>query len=88
MDKSSLVGKVAMDCPLCNKVHEVEERKRYAYTIINGEKVSYIEHYLFCEDADEYENEFKTGAMLHSNLVAARLNYETNRKKGLRNETT
>lgn len=85
MDKSSLVRKIAMDCPLCNKVHEVEERKRHAYAIINNTKTSYIEHYLFCENSDEYENEFHTSELLHSNLVAARLSYEINRK-GYRNE--
>lgn len=88
MDKSSLVRKEIMACPLCNKIHELEERKREACTIINGTKVTYIKHYLFCENSDEYENEFETGSMLHSNLVAARLSYELNRKKGMKNETS
>ncbi len=80
MDKSLLIRKVAMDCPLCNKTHNVEERKRCAYAIINSAKVSYIEHYLFCGNSDDHENEFHTSEMLHSNLVAARLGYEMKRK--------
>ena len=28
MEESILIGKVYMDCPLCDKKHDVEERKR------------------------------------------------------------
>ena len=32
MEASTLIRKVHMDCPLCDKTHEVEERKRFAHS--------------------------------------------------------
>ena len=39
MDNSILIRKVHMNCPLCDKVHEIEERKRTTSIIIKGEEV-------------------------------------------------
>lgn len=64
-----------MDCPLCGKTHEVEEKKRFADTILKGEKVTYEERFYFCVNADEEENEFETGLMLNANLLNARNAY-------------
>lgn len=70
-----------MDCPICDKVHEVEERKRITNIVIKGEEVIYEERYYFCSNADEDENEFETGAMLNENLLNARNSFRV--KKGL-----
>ena len=59
MEASTLVRKIHMDCPLCDKTHEIEERKRAATTTVKGEKISYEERYYFCSNADEDENEFE-----------------------------
>lgn len=81
MGKEILIGKICMECPLCDKVHEIEERKRVTTTIIKGEEVSYEERFYFCANADEEENEFETAAMTNENLLNARNEYR--RKKGL-----
>ena len=64
-----------MECPLCDKKHEVEERKRITQTIIKGEKVTYEETYFLCKNSDEDENEFVTSKMLNANLLNARNQY-------------
>lgn len=72
MDNSTLIRKVRMECPMCYKTHEVEERKRLATTTIKGEKVTYEETFYFCKNADTNENEFVTGSMMDKNLFNAR----------------
>ena len=81
MEGSRLIRKVHMTCPLCDKIHEVEERKRLASITIKGEKVSYEESFYYCQNADENENEFETGSMTNQNLLNARNAYRV--KKGL-----
>lgn len=73
--------KFHMECPLCDSIHEIEERKRTTTTIIKGEEVIYEEKYYFCENSDEGENEFETGKMMNENLLNARNAYRT--KMGL-----
>ena len=75
MKKDSLVKKIFMECPLCDKIHEIEERKRIATTIIKGEVVDYEENYYFCQYSDEDENEFTVGRMEDRNLLNARNEY-------------
>lgn len=75
MENTMLVRKIYMECPLCDKTHEIEERKRIVTTTLKGEKVAYEEHFYFCENADEEENEFETGAMTNANLMNARNAY-------------
>jgi len=70
-----------MNCPLCDKTHEVEERKRITSIMLKGEEVTYEERFYFCANADENENEFETGAMTNENLLNARNAYRV--KMGL-----
>lgn len=72
METGILIRKVHMDCPLCDKTHEVEERKRIATITLKGEKVTYEERFYFCANADEEDNEFETGSMTNENLLNAR----------------
>ena len=81
METTALIRKIHMECPLCDKIHEIEERKRTTTTIIKGEEVTYDERFYFCSNADEEENEFETGEMANENLLNARNAYRM--KKGL-----
>ena len=81
MENSELIRKIHMRCPLCDCIHEFEEKKRIAITVIKGEEVSYEERFYFCASADENENEFETGRMLNENLLNARNAFRI--KKGL-----
>ena len=81
METSRLIRKIHMDCPLCDKTHEIEERKRLATITLKGDKVTYEERFYFCANADEEENEFETGAMTNENLLNARNAYRV--KMGL-----
>lgn len=75
MNGGNLIRKIQMECPLCDKVHEIEERERIAKTIIKSEEVNYEETYYFCQNSDEDENEFVTGKMENNNLLNARNAY-------------
>lgn len=75
MEASILIRKALMSCPLCEKTHEVEERKRMTTITIKGKEVVYEERFYFCANADEDENEFETGAMINENLLNARNAY-------------
>ena len=75
MNDYNLIRTIQTECPLCGKIHEVEERKRIAATIIKDEKVTYEETYYFCPDSDEEENEFTTGRIENINLLHARNAY-------------
>lgn len=75
MESTTLIKKVHIGCPLCDKVHEIEERKRTASTVVKGEKVTYEERFYYCANSDEDENEFESGAMTNENLLNARNAY-------------
>lgn len=81
MEASILIRKVHMNCPLCEKTHEVEERKRMTTITIKGKEVVYEERFYFCANTDEDENEFENGAMTNENLLNARNAYRV--KMGL-----
>lgn len=81
MEESKLIRRVHMDCPLCNKTHEVEERERFATISLKGDSVTYKERFYYCVNADEEENEFETGTMTNENLLNARNAYRA--KHGL-----
>ncbi len=81
MEGSILMKKIYMDCPLCDKKHEIEERKRFATITLKGEKISYEERFYYCANAEENENEFETGSMTNENLLNARNAYRV--KHGL-----
>ena len=80
MANGTLIRKIHMSCPLCDRTHEIEERKRTTTIIIKGEEVTYEERFYFCANADD-ENEFQTGAMTNENLLNARNAYRV--KMGL-----
>lgn len=75
MNRGNLIRKIKMECPLCDKAHEIEERTRVTKTIIKGEEVNYEETYYFCLNSDEDENEFTTAKMENENLLNARNEY-------------
>ncbi|MCM1181282.1 MAG: DUF4065 domain-containing protein [Clostridium sp.] len=81
MEKVGLIRKVHMECPICDKVHEIEERKRKTAVVIKGEEVVYEERFYCCANANEEENEFETGNMMNENLLSARNEYR--KKMGL-----
>lgn len=72
METGTLLRKIHMDCPLCGKTHEVEERKRVTSIVLKDEEVTYEERFYFCANAKEDENEFETGSMTNENLLNAR----------------
>ena len=75
METGKLIRKVHMDCPLCDKIHEVEERKRLVTMTLKGDKVTYEERFFYCVNSDDEENEFETGSMTNENLLNARNAY-------------
>ena len=59
MTNSTLIGKVYMNCPICDKSHEVEERQHIAKIIIKDDEIEYKEEYFYCPNvADDEENKF------------------------------
>lgn len=75
MNGGNPIRKIKMECPICDKLHEIEERTRIAKTIIKGEEISYEESYYICQNGDEEENEFATGKLENENLLNARNAY-------------
>lgn len=75
MKNYSLIRRVHMECPLCDKTHEVEERKRFTTITLKGEEVTYEERYYYCVNADKDDNEFESGSMTNENLMNARNAY-------------
>lgn len=75
METSTLIRKIHMECPLCDKTHEIDERKRITTTIIKGEEVTYEERFYFCANVEEDESEFETCKMTNENLLCARNAY-------------
>lgn len=75
METGTLIRKIHMNCPLCDKTHEVEERKRKTTITIKGKEVVYEERFYFCANADKAESEFETGIMTNENLLNARNAY-------------
>ena len=51
MNDNYLIEKVERDCPLCDKVHFVEKRKRIGEMLIKNEIVPYEEVYFFVQRA-------------------------------------
>ena len=81
MTSNALIRKKSINCPLCDKVHEVEERVREAKTMIKEDEITYEEHYFFCCNSEEEENEYVSGRMMNDNLLNARNAYRV--KHGL-----
>ena len=81
MNKDYLISMVDMDCPLCNKNHSLEQRKRLTQSIVKDETVDYEEIYFLCPLSDEDENEFVPAGLMDENLLRARNSYR--QKNGL-----
>lgn len=79
MNNDYLVSNVEMDCPICNKVHSLEKRKRLIQAIIKDEMVEHEEIYFSCSMSDEDENEFVPAGLLDENLLRARDVYRRNK---------
>ena len=47
MEANTLIRKIYMKCPLCDKTHEIEERKRTTTITLKGEEVAYEERFCF-----------------------------------------
>ena len=75
MTESGAVRAIHMKCPLCDKIHDIEERVRVAKTIIKDEEVEYEEKFYRCANCDEEENEFVSGKIENENLLNARNSY-------------
>lgn len=81
MTKDNLIYTHEMDCPICNKTHEIQERRRITQAIVKEEIVDYEEVYFLCPFTDEQENEFVPAAIMGENLMRARNAYRI--QKGL-----
>ena len=81
MNQDYLIRSIEMDCPLCNIVHFLEERKRTTQSIVKDEIVDYEQVYYCCPVSDEEENEFVPSGVMDENLLRARNAYRI--KKGL-----
>lgn len=74
--QDEVLEKVKRYCPLCDKVHFVEKRRRIGKMLIKNEITSYEEIYFFCpESADYEEDEFVSGELMNQNLQSARNAY-------------
>lgn len=81
MSKDYLNKTVEMDCPICEKVHSVDERKRITKAIVKDEVIDYDQVFYRCNLSDEEENEFVPAGIMDENLLRARDAYRE--KKGL-----
>lgn len=81
MNKDYLISTVEKNCPICNKIHSLEQRKRLSQSIVKDEIVDYEEVYFLCSLTDEEDNEFVSAGIMDENLLRARDAYR--QKKGL-----
>lgn len=81
MNKDYLISTIEKDCPICNKVHSLDQRRRSSQSIVKDEIVDYEEIYFQCPLTDEEENEFVSAVIMDDNLLRARDAYR--KKKGL-----
>lgn len=81
MNNSFLINTVEMDCPVCDRVHNLEKRKRITQAIVKDETVEYEEIYFLCPLCNEEENEFVPAGLMDENLLRARNAYR--KKKSL-----
>ena len=67
----TLVRIVNMECPMCDRVHDVELRKSIEIANIKGEDVECEEFYYKCSNCAEEESSFETGDMVNKNMLNA-----------------
>lgn len=82
MSNSYLIERIERDCPICNKVHLIEKRRREAEMLIKNEIVKYEQTYFFCPDSADYEyDEFVSAELMDINIQNARNAYS--KKQGI-----
>lgn len=81
MNNNYFLSTVEMDCPICNKIHLLEKRRRLTRSIVKDETVDHEEIYFLCPSGDGDENEFVSAGLMDDNLLKARDAYR--QKKGL-----
>src|SRR5665648_1078099 len=81
MNQDYLIETIEMDCPICNKEHSLEMRKRLTQVVLKGEIVDYEEVYYLCPISGEEENEFVPASLMDENFLRIRDLYRM--KKGL-----
>lgn len=67
-----LIEKIKVNCPICNKEHFVEKRKRTNKIKIKDKVIEYEEIYLQCPQTNEEENEYVNAEIMDENLQNAR----------------
>ncbi len=60
-----LYARELLECPICDKLHLVEKRKRVSERIVNGRKIGYTELYYRCNDK---RCDFIPGGLMDENL--------------------
>ena len=45
-----LISKEKMECPICDKVHDVEEHSRIMKLFVRGQNIEYEERYFLCQN--------------------------------------
>ena len=71
MTRDYLISTIEMECPICDKFHSLEQRKRITQAIVKDETVDYEEVYFLCPLSDEDENEFVPAGLMDKNLLNA-----------------
>ena len=69
------IESISLDCPLCDKKHDVKRVKRVATIEIKGVEVEYDEVCFVCGNSPEGENEFIDAKTMDVNLLNARNAY-------------
>lgn len=67
-----LIKRIERDCPICNRIHPVEMRKRATQALLKNETIDYFEVYFLCPESDEEENEFVPAKVMDENLLRVR----------------
>ena len=63
-----IIEKIKVNCPICNKEHFVEKRKRTNKIKIKDKVIEYEEIYLQCPQTNEEENEYVNAEIMDENL--------------------
>lgn len=72
MNQDYLISTSEMACPICNKVHLLENRKRLTQAVVKEDTVDYQEVYYLCPSSDDEENEFVPAGIMDENLLRVR----------------
>ena len=89
MKNDWLIEETERDCPICDKVHTIEKRKRITQGLVKGEVVEYIEVYFLCPNADQdQDNEYVSAGMMDENISRAREAYRIAKSDDLKRNKT